>query len=554
MAGPGRGRTRRLPWVQRKRIRNGSWPCWPVVAASLLAALGLQAGCNSRTPSAKLRDMLTLPSPASRAAAPRADRLETEDRGERYDLTPRTLIPIAFNRQPDIKSAHERYKSEEARYDFFYASNDSLTPQLNLTSTADEFESKPDGDNIVEVERSRSHTATLALEKRFFDTTKLDLGLGYDWTDESEEGHGAQPFASAGLRYPLWGSRERLERTSEEIFRRNELNDTQLDFIQTVRQRLRRALNHYYSTINNRQLRDAARSWREDLEQLLNDVAGLDGPDAEADRRRLEAEITSVRSAESGYATFIDVYTARLKGACGLPFHAQVAVRDVGFDPFEGIPHADLLQLGIATDPEIATLRNARDNAQVQLNLARRGRWDVALLLSGRTDFPGRAEHGDESDWSVSVGLEVAAVDARVTRSLIRQASADIQRYNEAIAAREDAIFVNTLEPKYRNDQLRRTQQELTENLVKYEADYQTGARAYLAGELSIDDLLQRRADWHAQHEEIAQQAFFMGMNVSSLCAETGKFFELLNGDGEARESEPAEARRPAGESPDRQS
>ncbi|MCK4340564.1 MAG: TolC family protein [Phycisphaerae bacterium] len=493
-------------------------------------ALCVSVGCRGKTPSAKLGARLSLPSPVSLKTIPRDERLRSEDQGERHVLTPHSLIPIAFNRQPDIKSSFQRFKSEEARYDFFYASRDSLTPKFSLGNEVSEFESLSDEGGST-VDRGREHIATLSLEKRFFDTTQLDVGLGYDWLDESASGYGAEPFINANLRYPVWGSRERLERTSEEIFRRNELSDTQLAFIKTIRSQLQHALNLYYRTIFNRWLRDASETWRTDLEALLPQLDQAQGHDSAADRRRVEAEITSVKSQEAGYATYVDVLTARLKGACGLPFHAQVELAEVDFDPFKGMSHEELLQLGIKTDPEIATLYNARDNSQVQLDLARRGRWDVALLLGGESHLEGYGVGEGASDWSVSLGLEVAAVDPRVTRSLIRQATADIGQYTEAMAARENAIFVNTLEPQRRNVQLAETKQELIDNLPLYRADYQGGVSNYLASGLNIDNLLKRRSDLYAQEEEIALQALYMGMNVSSLCAETGKFFELLNGE-----------------------
>ncbi|MBN2560104.1 MAG: TolC family protein [Phycisphaerae bacterium] len=514
----------------------------------LLLILCVSAGCRGKTPSTKLSDRLQLPSPTAVTTVPRVERLSVVDQGEKYVLTPQALIPIAFNRQPDIKSSYQRFKSEEARYDFFYTSHDSLTPKLGISNEFDELESKSESDvpggSGVEVERDRDHTARLSVEKRFFDTTQLDLGLGYHLTDENQ-GYGEQSFASANLRYPLWASRERLERTSEEIFRRSELNDTQLAFIQTVRAQLRDALWYYSTAIFNRKLREATASWGEHLEDLLRQLDQAKGHDAAADRRRIQAEITSTRSKESGFATFVKVNTARLKSACGLPFHAQVELVDVPFDPFEGMSHEELLQLGIETDPEIATLRNAMNNSQVQLDLARRGKWDVALLLGGRTNLEGRGTHRDTSDWSVSIGMEVSAVDARVTSSLIRQAQADIERFGEAISARENVIFVNTFEPQIRNKELAVTMQELIENLPRYKADYQAGLAEYRAGDLNIDDLLQRREDVYAQEEEIARQAYYMGLNVAALCAETGKFFELLNGEEVAESDTPVDAMKP---------
>ncbi len=506
-----------------------------VALAAFGFLIGGGTGCETSTPSERLRERLHLPSPTTFATVSRDQRFSASGQRETHVLTPRTLILIAFNRQPKIKSSYQRFKSEEARYDFFYASHDSLTPKFSLPNTWSESESQPDSrlGNRKEVDRSREHTPTVSVEKLFFDTTEMEVGVGYGLMDENA-GQGNQPFVSASLRYPLWASRERLERTSEEIFRRSELNDAQLDFIQTVREELQEALEYYYSAIFNTRLRDAARSRREDVERLLQRLDEITDRDASADRRRIEAEVATVKSDESSFNSFVQVQTSRLKSACGLPFHARTELQDVLFNPFEGLSHEDLLWLGIETDPEIATLRNAMSNAQVQLDLARRGKWDVALLADGKTHLEGRGMRQDQSDWTVSLGLEVSAVDARVTSSLIRQAQADIERFGEAISARENTIYVNTLEPFIRNAQLTVTRQELIDNLSKYQQDYETGVSEYLAGNLNIDDLLKRRGDLWEQQRTITRQAFFMGVNVAFLCAETGKFFELLNGGADA--------------------
>ncbi len=499
------------------------------LAGVLLSAALLATGCNHKTPSQKLRERVALPIPAAKVSLPRQERLSMQDFGERYELTPVSLIPISFNLQPDIKASYQRFKSEEGRYDFFYTSRDSLTPKISVDNTWNE-EEKPGEEWHTRVrERDREHTTALSVEKRFFDTTEMEVGIGHSVTAE-DAGHGQQPFALARLRYPLWASRERLERTSEEIFRRNELNDAQLNFIQTVRAQLNNALSRYYRTLYNIRLRDHAREWQRDLEALLPVLSKAEGSNQQADRQRLEAEIASVKARDLDFSSQTQVQISRLKADCGLPFHAQIEIVDADFDPFVGLTHEELLTLGLETDPEIATLKNAMNNAQVQLELARRGRWDVALVADGKTSLEGAGLSNDESDWSLSVGMAVSAVDERVTSSLIRQAQADIERFSEAIVARENAIFVDTLEPLVRNRSLHASNDELRDGLAKFERDFEKGIDEYVAGNLNLDDLLTRREKIYSRQTEIALQSFYIGVNTSSLCAATGKFFELLNG------------------------
>ena len=491
------------------------------MAVHALVAAMLVGGCSSAMPSASLQSGVNLPVPASMTSTPPAERLSAVDRGERYSITPRSLIALAFDKQPDIKSSYERFRSEEGRYDFFYTSRDSLTPGLRWSNDFTEVRESDD------VTRERDHTVEFTVEKRFFDTTELNVGVGYRTTDVDDE-IGNSPLVLADLRYPLWVSRQKLTRTSEDIFRRNELDDVQLDYIQEIRQRLQSSLFRFHEVNNLKRVVDFYSEWLVDLNALSETLSTIQNRDVADDRRRLEAEVARVSAARRNVAGRHEIVVARLKAAIGLPFHALVELHDVPFNPFTGQSHAELLQLSIETDPEIATLRNSMRNAEVQLDLARRGKWDLALLLSGRSALEGRGEDDGHSDWAFSVGLDFSAVDPRVTDSLIRQATASISRFSQAITSRENVIFTDTLEPLVRIDTLGESREQLAANLPRYFSDFQTGVQIYLQGSLNIDDLLKRRENVFQQQDEISRLQFLVGANVAELCTATGKYFELL--------------------------
>jgi outer membrane protein TolC len=474
-------------------------------------------------PSARLGNGISLPVPHGAAAVPAADRFSPENDDGHYVLSAQKLITIAFNGQPDIKSSYHRYRSEEARYDFFYTSRDSLTPRLRLSNNVAEWRTGDD-DNVT---RTRDHTVEFGIEKLFFDTTHLDASMGF-YADSIDEAHGNQPFVSANLRYPLWASREKLERTSEEIFWQNQVDDAQLGYIQTVRWRLQHTLLLFQEVVDLRRRIEHDDRWLRDLESLAARLDAREDQGAADDRRRVEAEIAKVGAGRRNSTGRFDVVIERLKAACGLPFHAVVELRNEPFNPFQDMTHDELFRLSIETDPEIATLRNARRNAEVQLDLARRGRWDLAVLLSGSSDLEGGGDRDGESDWSVGVGFEVSAVDARVTNSLIRQAQSNIARFDQAIASRENAVYVDTFEPLTRIETLGQSRDELAANLQRYQADYDQGLIEYFGGNLNIDDLLKRREDLREQEEEISHLTRMVAINVAELCSATGKFFELL--------------------------
>lgn len=446
----------------------------------------------------------------------------------RRRLSARTLIPIAFNLHPNIKSSFQALKAEEARYDFFIASNDSLTPRLRSTNTLEQARrtDRSLGERIGSKERE--HTIELAVEKQFFDTTEMEVAAGLRNATRGGD-FGNQPFVSARVRYPLGESREKLERSSEDIFRQNELNDTQLDYIQVVRRRLQRALESFHRVITVGQRVAAGRSWKKDLEILLARLDTIEDRDTSSDRRRIEAELTSISAEVRNLAGLHEIDLTRLKSATGLPYETVLELDTEPFNPFVGQSHDELLRASIETDPEIATLNNALRNAEVQLDLARRGKWDVALLLDASSDLRGRGAERGNTRWSLGAGLDISAVDPRVTDSLIRQARSSIARFREAIAARQRDIYVDTLQPLIRIETLSTSRAELVANLRRFEQDYEAGLSEFFAGNLNIDDLLKRRETLFEQQEQIARIGDDIGENVAELCSATGKFFELIN-------------------------
>ena len=487
----------------------------------------LSSGCRSTTPSSKLENRVDLPIPAHTQPLSASPSAPSEMSPATIKLTARSVISIAFNQQPDIKSSYEHFKAEQARYDFFYASNDALTPRFKGSNEF--YESRTlDNDTGQRLgQRDREHVIEVGLDKQFFDTTELSIATGIETVTE-DGGIGNQPYVSASMRYPLWESREKLERTSEDIFRRNELDDAQLNYIKQVRSRLQRALIYFYTVVKGQTRVASSESWRDDLLELEQQLDRITDHDLTTDRRRIAAELVRVNSEIRNHTGRLEVDLARLKYFCGLPYKTKLEISRAPFNPFADAAHEQLRLASIDTDPEIATLRNSLRNAETQLDLARRGKWDVALLLDGQGNLRGHGVESGNTDWSISAGLEVSAIDGRVTNSLQRQARANIARFKHAIAARESLIYADTLEPLVRIDTLGASRDALTKNLRRFRLDYEIGLQEYLAGKLNIDDLLKRRETIYEQEEEIAELAMLVGANVAELCSATGKFFELL--------------------------
>jgi outer membrane protein TolC len=494
--------------------RSGTWLIG-ILCLSVIASLW---ACDASMPSARIERAAILPVPPElpvEPAAPEKPQVKTER------MSARSLVRTTFENHPDIKSSYQRFKVEEASYDFFYVSRDSLTPRLSLENSY-EYSSFAIGPH----EWNTEHALGLGVEKRFFDTTSIDIAGGV--TTDIDDGHtGYAPFLSARMRYPLGGSREKLQRASEDIFRQNELDDAQLEYIEQVRRILRRAMEQFYEVLELGRRVTSARQWKEDLVTLEERCREL--LERPSDLLRSRAEITQAGSTERNLVGRREIEMARLKTATGLPYDAEIELDTEIYNPFSGQSHEEVMKRALEVDPEIATLGNSATNARVQLDLALRGNWDIALVVSGRARPGGWGEEKDNVNWFAAAGVEIAKVDKRVTSSLIRQARANILRFARAIDARRREIHVTTLDPLIRIETLGTSRTELIENLARLEADYQSGLALYLAGDLNIDDLLSRRSTLFRQDQEVAELTNSIGENVAELFAATGNFFVMLD-------------------------
>jgi len=494
----------------------------PRTALGLVLVLPMLTGCAAS--SGISVNGLSVPVPSDLAEKSRyAPPGKYLPRGEaKCVLTPLSVIRLTFERNPQIKRAYLNYAAEQARYDYIVATWTSLTPGFSISAGTDQSLDPDD-----EVSRTHSQEAKVFMDQNFLNTSRLRLSANLH--NEEDDGlHASHPSISASLRYPLWGSREALARSSEQIFQQNRVNDAQLGYVQTVRWRLRLALAIYFGAVQLRQRADVAREMLEDLRSIAERIRAEGGPSAASDLQRLESEMTSVGTQVRNLQSRYQIELESLKAAIGLPFYVDLELVEEPFDPFGEVDREKLLQLSMQTDPEIATLKNAIKNAQVQLALARKGRLDIALLLSGSMDMRGTGQWTGKENWKADAGLEVRFVDSRVSDSLEREAAATVARFQQAMLARRNDIHVGTIEPLIQAQTLKSNIEDIRRNIDRYKNDYQTGLEAYFKGQMNIDDLIQRRRNLFNEKQDLILSKSRLGQRMADLASATGKFFELL--------------------------
>jgi hypothetical protein len=434
-----------------------------------------------------------------------------------------TTIWTTFENSPRIRTAYQRYAAEQARYEYVIANWSSFTPGVALAPGISS--SERDGDSAT---RRYTQKAQVFLDRNFLNTSRVRLSGDMLREDIDPEDYTMHPSLRGSLRYPLGASRESLVRTSEQIQYENRVNDTQMGYIKEVRAQLRYAVVVFFEALELRLRAEMQRQMLRDLEGLANRINASIAAKAKADLDRLQAEITSVGTRIRDTQSRYEIQVEQLKSITGLPFETEVYPLDEPFDPFGQIDREELLRLSTQSDPEIATLGNAVKSAEIQLDLARKGRIDIALLAGGGMDMAGTGRWTGRQEWSADAGVELRLVDPRISKSLEREAQSTISRLENSIQSRRNEIRVGTMEPLLLAQTLRRNIQDTRGNIERYSRDYQAGRRLYFGGKMDIDDLLRRRQNLFNEQQSLIASRTNLGQRMADLASATGKFFELL--------------------------
>ena len=242
------------------------------------------------------------------------------------DLTPWKVIFLTFENSREIKVSYFKYAAEKARYDYILATWTSTTPGFSFGPTWDRLKDAQDN-------RTNHFTqmGMVFLDQNFQDTSQLHL-YGNILNEDFGDAHAAHPSVGGNFRFPLWGSREALQRSSEQIFQQNRVNDAQLEYVKDVRDELKWCQFFYFECMGI-QLRVAAnRRMVEDLQQIQQRMTQTVSP--EPDRQRLAAAIsTSVTDMRNRQSNF-DVEVHMLKRSVGLPMDLELSIADELINPF----------------------------------------------------------------------------------------------------------------------------------------------------------------------------------------------------------------------------
>ncbi len=338
-----------------------------------------------------------------------------------YTLHPETIMRLTMENSARIKAA--KHKLESARYNFklFESEFTKFTP-LNLssdiqTNSNDEYESE----------------TAVGVRKEYFDGSSIGASIGNNSLWGGELSDETTQFVKTEIQFPLFSSNRKLNRIIKRTFEENELYSAQLDYVNTIRNTIKNALEMYYDYVPRAKILERMQLYKADLIKLKNSPE-LKGRVFE--QQQLEDEINALTSRVQGWEVEVKSLLIEMKRWIGADYIEQYTVRpiDLKFDQkgyygeyYVSASYAEILQKAIQNDTELKVLELIRENAVEKKKLAEKGKWDIFLSIDGRYNYLDKINNVDYAPfYTAGTGIQIKRFDSSIIKNTILKAKADI--------------------------------------------------------------------------------------------------------------------------------
>ena len=347
-------------------------------------------------------------------------------------LHPESIMQLTMDNSARIQAA--RHKLESARYNFklFESEFTKFTP-LNLssdihTNANDEYENE----------------TSVGVQKEYFDGSSIGASIGNsslwggDLSDETTQ------YVKTEIQFPLFSSNRKLKRIIKRTFEENELYSAQLDYVNTIRNTIKNALEMYYDYVPRAKILESTQLYKADLIKLKNSPE-LKGRTFE--QQQLEDEINALTSRVQGWQVEVESLLIEMRRWIGADFteHYSVTTIDLDFDQsgyygeyYVTASYNEILQRAIHNDTELKVLELIRENAIEKKKLAEKGKWDIFLSLDGRYNYLDRINNVDQDPfYTAGTGIQIRRFDNSIIKNTILKAQADILQVEMTMEDRE---------------------------------------------------------------------------------------------------------------------
>jgi outer membrane protein TolC len=413
-------------------------------------------------------------------------------------ITLDTIIPITYEHSLDIAAA--KYDLEAAEYAFkeFERELSQFTPLMVDSSVSRHHLRSRVGDERFS-ETTHYYDTRVGAQKEFFNGSSIFLGAGHhgEFTDADNN---TNPFTEADIRFPLFGSYTTLSRVTERAFEENQLFNTRLEYVDTVRNSIEEAQTNYFWLQVMLERVSVTKQAIADYEKILALPCIKDKP---AEQRQVTGECISLNANIASYEGSVNSYRVYLKSEIGLenlPL-SHIGRMDLYAKDYYGKSYVtrseqELLAEAERNDVETRVLENAKKNSEEKRRLAQKGKWDIFLNFNGAYDYEGSGSREDTSEYQVSAGVEIKLIDPGLLGISLKKAEAEIRKYESQIAGQQLEIKNDINVDWVRSRQFRNQIDELMASVASRRKVYEQKLKDYTEGKGTIDNLIQARKDF----------------------------------------------------------
>ncbi len=401
-------------------------------------------------------------------------------------LYPESIMHLTMENSPRIQAA--KYQLESARYNFklFESEYTQFTPfQMN---------SDIQGNN----EKTYEGNVSAGIDKEFFDGTSLSASIGQN----NEWGEGVAEevtqYIKTEVQFPLFSSNRKLERVIKRTFEENELYSAHLDYVNTIRNTIREALEQYYDYVPRLQILERLKSYKSDLMKIEKHPQLGNRP---FDQEQIQGEVNRLTSEIQGWEIEVQSLLIAMKYWSGLPGFENYDIQciDIDFDDpkyfgkyYVMAPHAEILERAIQNDTELKVLEIIQKNAVEKKKLAEKGKWDIFFSAEGKYNFNEQVEQVNHAPYYEALaGLNIKRFDKTVLHHTIQKAEADIQHI---LATMEDRRLEMDAEINQEKVTLLTRKEQVLNNvksLESWQSIHDTKLEQFLKGDESADNYIQ---------------------------------------------------------------
>jgi hypothetical protein len=462
-----------------------------------------------------------------------------------YRLNPTNIVHMVYELNPKVRSFREEMIAAQHALEEFQTNLSRFEPFTRLDADVVDYPKRREaegatGEIVGGIEKETFEGAILRVEGGA-SGSRFEYGEVDEGQDEVERGSGG--LVRARFEIPFVGSRKRQNRVISQAFQESSAREAELNYLSYFRTYVTSALTYYYIALRYLNYGRAYEQKLNDIQMLINDPRCR--PE---DKLRLETEAGEIKVYLGNYQAQYREALADTLRYLGLQHDDEYLLEELTYkvSPYletsntpEGLKK--MTEDAYRNNPQFRVLGNAIENAELQRDLAIRGKFDITAFVEG-TQFAFGSESFDDrvGGWELGAGLSVRLNDPKVLTATRRKTEAQIRQFRaeidsarlktqHQIATESDALHSN-----------HKIRLQLLENIKQSEAEYKERVKRYFNGSnggngnndnmnpITIDDVLTLLNDKAGKWISLASYTYYVQYAELTLMTATGEVYRMV--------------------------